>query len=557
MLINIHQYRFIQLTLIALASTLMIACEDSSSSNQNNSSKEYSKKYPASNGGTLVDAMTANPSGLIAMTAGESAASAIAGNIFNSLLKYDKNLELTGELAKSWDISNDQKTITFHLNPNLKWADNTPLTSADVLFTWQKVTDVNTRTPYGSDYNIVTKAETPDADTFRVTYEAPYAPALSTWAGLHVLPKHLLLDQDINTTAFARNPVGSHYYKLKSWKNGQYIKLTRNANSTQGVAKIDNLLSRIIPDKAAQFLELSADNIDMMSLNPIQYSRVLPARPALNKNVALYKELGNSYVYLGFNLKRKPFDDVRVRKAINFAINKQEIIDGVLLGLGEPVASPYKPGTRWSNPALKPYPYDPNKAKILLKDAGFIDTNNDGILEKGGKTFIFEILTTNKERELSAVLIQRRLKEVGIQVNIRMLEWASFLGRFIEPREFDAIVLGWGLGLDPDQYSIWHSSQQAAKQFNFIGYNNPQVDKLLEAGRLELDPDKRMKIYHEFARILLDDSPIVYLSAGYGLNAIHKRVQGISNPAPPAGIGHNTYEWYIPRTYARNEISEH
>jgi peptide/nickel transport system substrate-binding protein len=277
----------------------------------------------------------------------------------------------------------------------------------------------------------------------------------------------------------------------------------------------------------------------------------------LNKNVALYKELGNSYVYLGFNLKRKPFDDLRVRQAINYAINKQEIIDGVLLGLGEPVASPYKPGTRWSNPALKPYPYDPNKAKLLLKEAGFTDKNNDGILDKDGKPFSFEILTTNKEREMSAVLIQRRLKEVGIEVHIRMLEWASFLGRFIEPREFDAIVLGWGLGLDPDQYSIWHSSQQSAKQFNFIGYNNPKVDHLLEAGRLELDPDKRMKIYHEFAKILLEDSPIVYLSAGYGLNAIHKRVQGISNPAPPAGIGHNTYEWFIPHEYVRTEISEH
>jgi peptide/nickel transport system substrate-binding protein len=555
MQINCYQYKFKNIAFIALIPILISACGDSYSSKKANSI-DYSKSYPASNGGTLIDAMTADPSGLIAMTAGESAASAIAGNIFNSLLKYDKNLDLTGELAQSWDVSIDQKTITFHLKPNLKWADNAPLTSDDVLFTWQIVTDDNTRTPYGSDYKLVTKAEAPDANTFRVTYAAPYAPALATWAGLHILPKHLLKDQDINTTAFARNPVGSSYYKLERWKNGQYIKLTRNANSTQGSAKIDNLLSRIIPDKAAQFLELSADNIDQMNLNPIQYARVLPARPALNKNVALYKELGNSYVYLGFNLKRKPFDDVRVRQAINYAINKQEIIDGVLLGLGEPVASPYKPGTRWSNPALKPYPYDPNKAKLLLKEAGFADTNNDGTLDKDGKPFSFEILTTNKEREMSAVLIQRRLKEVGIEVHIRMLEWASFLGRFIEPREFDAIVLGWGLGLDPDQYSIWHSSQQAAKQFNFIGYNNPQVDKLLEAGRLELDPDKRMKIYHQFAKILLEDSPIVYLSAGYGLNAIHKRVQGISNPAPPAGIGHNTYEWYIPHEYVRTEISE-
>ena len=158
---------------------------------------------------------------------------------------------------------------------------------------------------------------------------------------------------------------------------------------------------------------------------------------------------------------------------------------------------------------------------------------------------------------MSAVLIQRRLKEVGIQVSIRSLEWASFLGRFVEPREYDAVMLGWSLGLDPDQYNIWHSSQQGPKQFNFIGYNNPKVDKLLEEGRLELDLDKRQKIYHEFAKILLEDSPIVYLSAGYGLTAVHKRVKGIANPAPPAGIGYNTYDWYIPSKYARNGMSDH
>ena len=162
----------------------------------------------------MIDAMSGEPSNLIAMMAGESSASQIASNIFNSLLKYDKNLELTGELAQSWEVSSDQKTITFHLKPNLKWADGEPLTSEDVLFTWQVVTDDNTRTPYGADYKLVKKAEAPDAHTFRVTYAQPYAPALDSWSGLHILPKHLLKGQDINNTPFSRNPIGSHYYQL-------------------------------------------------------------------------------------------------------------------------------------------------------------------------------------------------------------------------------------------------------------------------------------------------------------------------------------------------------
>jgi peptide/nickel transport system substrate-binding protein len=546
----------LRLALNALLSTLLVITLAGCEQQKPQAALDLNRAYPSESGGTLVDAMSGEPSNLIAMMAGESSSSAIAGNIFNSLLKYDKNLELTGELAKSWEVSADQKTITFHLKPNLKWADDQPLTSDDVLFTWQTVTDDNTHTPYGADYKLVKKAEAPDPSTFKVTYAQPYAPALDSWSGLHILPKHLLAGQDINNTPFSRHPVGSHYYQLDAWKKGESISLKRNPNATQGQAKIDHLVSRIIPDRAAQFLELMADNIDSMSLNSIQYARIFPARPDLTAKIAQYKELGNSYTYLGFNLKRKPFDDVRVRQAINYAIDKQEIIDGVLLGLGLPVASPYKPGTRWSNPKLQPYPYDPQKAIALLKAAGYEDHDHDGILDRDGKPLSFEILTNqNKEREMSAVLVQRRLKEIGIDVKIRVVEWATFISRFIKTGDFNVVLLGWGLGLEPDQFNIWHSSQQAPGQFNFIGYHNAKVDKLLEAGRVELNPDKRMKIYHEFAEILLADSPVVYLYAGYGLPAMHKRVKGIDDPAPPAGIGHNAYEWYIPAPLRRNEMS--
>ena len=518
---------------------------------------DYSKHFPPETGGQLLDAISAEPSGLITMIAGEAAASAIASNIFASLLKYDQKLELTGELAESWQISPDQKTITFHLRPNLKWADGVALTSKDALFTWQLITKDSTRSPYSADFKLVVKAEVIDDRTFQVHYSVPYAPALATWAGLHILPKHLLEHEDINTTSFARQPVGSHYYQLKRWINGQTITLIRNHKPCCGEALINERISRIIPDKAAQFLELTADHIDLMGLSPVQYARIFPSRPALDARIARYKELGNSYTYLGFNLKRAPFDDKRVRLAINYAINKQEIIDGVLLGLGEPLASPYKPGTRWSNPQLKPYPYNPQQAMTILKEAGYVDSNGDGVLDKNGKALSFEILTNqNKEREMTAVLIQRRLKEIGIDVQIRVLEWASFISRFIKPKNFDAVILGWSLSPDPDQYNIWHSSQQGDGQFNFISYSNPQVDKLLEAGRITLDANKRESIYHQFSQVLLADSPIIYLSAGYGLTAIHRRVQGVLNPSPPAGISFNHQDWYISHQYARHEMGE-
>ena len=539
----------IKLFLLMFTLASLLSC-----SNNNSQAIDYKDNYSTEKGGILVNAMIGEPSNLIAMIAGDSASSTIAGNIFNSLIKYDEKLNHAPEFAKKWVISPDQKTITFTLKDNLVWADGTPLTSEDVLFTWQLVTDPNTRTPYASDYLLVKKASAPDKNTFEVTYEETYAPAIDTWASLHILPKHLLKDEDINNTYFSRKPTGSSYYQLNKWVSGQQVSLKSNTNSSQGLPQIEQLISRIIPDTSSQFLELTADNIDLMSINPIQYQRVFPARKDMLEKINLYKELGNGYTYLGFNLKKAPFNDVNVRQAINYAIDKDEVIKGVLLGLGEPIASPYKPGTRWNNPNLQPYPYSPKKALDLLKKAGY-EKNEDGYFEKNGKVLAFEILTNqNKQREMTAVLVQRRLKEIGIEVTIRVLEWASFINQYIRTGDFNAVVLGWSLSLDPDQFNIWHSSQQGPGQFNFIGYENSQVDKLLELGRKELDANKREKIYHQFSEHLLNDSPIVYLYAGYGLSAVNKRVQGIKNPSPPAGIYHNSYEWFIPNELRRNEM---
>lgn len=539
----------IKLFLLIFILTNLLSCSNNSSQDI-----DYKDNYITEKGGILVNAMVGEPSNLIAMIAGDSASSAIAGNIFNSLIKYDEKLNHAPELAKKWVISPDQKTITFTLKDNLVWADGKPLTSEDVLFTWKLVTDPNTRTPYASDYLLVKKASAPDKHTFKVTYEETYAPAIDTWASLHILPKHLLKNEDINNTFFSRKPIGSSYYQLDKWISGQQVSLKSSINSSQGQPQIEQLISRIIPDTSSQFLELTADNIDLMSINPIQYQRVFPARKDMLEKINLYKELGNGYTYLGFNLKKAPFNDVNVRQAINYAIDKDEVIKGVLLGLGEPIASPYKPGTRWNNTNLKPYPYNPEKALELLKKAGY-ERNKDGYFERDGKVLAFEILTNqNKQREMTAVLVQRRLKEIGIEVTIRVLEWASFINQYIRTGDFNAVVLGWSLSLDPDQYNIWHSSQQGPGQFNFIGYENSQVDKLLELGRKELNTNKREKIYHEFSEHLLNDSPIVYLYAGYGLSAINKRVQGIKNPSPPAGLYHNSYEWFIPNELRRNEM---
>ncbi|MFB6261226.1 MAG: ABC transporter substrate-binding protein, partial [Thiohalorhabdaceae bacterium] len=245
----------------------------------------------------------------------------------------------------------------------------------------------------------------------------------------------------------------------------------------------------------------------------------------------------------------------RVRRAIAHAIDRRELIKGVMLGQARRIAAPYKPGTRWYPDGIEPYGHDPDKARALLNEAGWSDSDGDGVLDRNGKRLSFEIITNNnnKQRKIAATLIQRQLKQVGIDVDLRLVEWATFISQFINPQDFDAVILGWSLSPDPDQYSIWHSSQQDPGQFNFVGLEDPEVDRLLEAGLQTFDAAERERIYHRFARELLEATPIVYLYAPLSLSAVHKRIHGIE-PAP-AGIEYNVEDWYIPQRLQRDSIT--
>ncbi|MEK7366565.1 MAG: ABC transporter substrate-binding protein, partial [candidate division NC10 bacterium] len=297
-------------------------------------------------------------------------------------------------------------------------------------------------------------------------------------------------------------------------------------------------------------LELKARNVDMAGLTPLQFRRQTDY-PAFARFFERYRYLSNSYAYLGFNLKDPRFADRRVRRALAHAIDRREIIEGVLLGLAQEAVGPYKPGTWWYTDEVQTFPYDPDRAKELLREAGWRDRDGDGILERDGKPFRFTIRTNqgNSVRIQTAEIIQRRLKAIGIDVNIHVVEWAAFINTFIRKRDFEAIILGWGLGLDPDQYEIWHSSKIGPDQLNHISYGNPEVDRLLESGRRTFNQERRKAIYREFQRVLAEDQPVVFLYVPDALTAVSSRIQGIE-PAP-AGLAWNFIRWYVPRELQR------
>jgi peptide/nickel transport system substrate-binding protein len=496
-------------------------------------------------GDAIVVGSIGEPSTLIPLLASDSASHDVAGLIYNGLVRYDKNLRLEGELARSWDVSQDGLTITFHLRRGVKWHDGHDFTSRDVIYTYQVTINPKTPTAYAESFKQVKSAEAPDPYTFRVTYAKPYAPALESWM-TSILPAHLLEGKDITTSKLARHPIGTGPYRFKEWIPGQKIVLESNKDYFEGRPYIDSYVYRIIPDNSTMFMELKAGGLDMMGLTPVQYRRETDS-PQFNERYNKYLYPAFAYTYLGYNLRNPLFADNRVRQAITSAINKEEIIQGVLLGLGQTAHGPYKPGTWAYNPHIKDFDYNPERAVRLLAEAGWREKNSDGILVRNGKPFQFTILTNqgNDQRLKTAQIIQQRLRNVGIDVKIRVIEWASFLNQFIDKGNFEAVILGWTIGQDPDLFDVWHSSKTGPKELNFIGFKNKEVDRLLEEGRSTFDVEKRKRCYFRIQEILADEQPYTFLYVPDALPVVSSRFHGIE-PAP-AGISYNFIRWFVPK----------
>ncbi len=438
----------------------------------------YTPVFAQDYGDAIVSGSISDARTLVPILASDSASAEICGVVFNGLVKYDKDINLTGDLAESWEIKNNGLVIIFHLRKNVFWHDGHGFTSEDVAFTYQKLIDPNVRTPYSGDFERIKSFQVLDEYTIKITYKEPFAPALSSW-GMPILPRHLLAGEDLNQTKFARHPIGTGPYKFKSWKTQEKIELESNPAYFEKRPFIDRCIYRIIPDESTIFLELQTQGIDSSGLTPLQYIRQTDTT-FFKKHYRKFRTNSFGYTYMGYNLENSKFKDKRVRQAINYAVDKQEIINIVLLGMGRSSTGPFLPESWGYNSKVLPADFNPGLAKELLKETGWQDTNADGWLDKDGSVFEFTIITNqgNEERLKVAQIIQKRLKDVGIRVRINVLEWSVFLAEFIDKKNFDVVLLAWSLGRDPDNFDIWHSSKTKEGEFNFISYKNEEVDKL-------------------------------------------------------------------------------
>ncbi|RRD71863.1 MULTISPECIES: peptide-binding protein [unclassified Desulfovibrio] len=512
-------------------------------------SLEHAPSAPE-NGGSILFGSIGEASNLIPYLSTDSASHEVADLIYVALLRYDKNLNPEPWAAESWSMEEGGKLMRFTLRKGILWEDGHELTAEDVAFTCALVADPATGSPYAEDFMRVREVRVLDRYTLEIRYEEYFARAVASWMN-PILPRHALAGQDIRNTPFSRKPLGAGPYRLKSWEAGSRITLEASPTYFAGRPHIDTVVYRIIPDSATMFMETRAGRLDVMNLSPLQYQRQTSG-PLWQREFCKYRYLSSMYVFMGFNLEHPFFRDVRVRKAVSLAIDRESMIRGVLLGEGVAAFGPFKPGTWAYHPSLQPVRQDVAAAQKLLAEAGFADHDGDGILDRDGKPLAFTILTNqgNEQRIITATLIQSQLRAAGIDVRIRTVEWAAFIREFVNKGRFDAVILGWTIPQDPDLYQVWHSSQAEGEGLNFVRYRNARVDSLLEQARSTPDQAQRTRLYCQIQEILHEEQPYCFLFVPQSLPVVHRRFQGVS-PAL-AGIMYNFEKWWVPAALQRS-----
>ncbi len=480
---------------------------------------------------TLHLATSANPSRLNPLLATDSSSAEIAGFLFNGLVKYDKNLSaIIGDLATEYYYENNT-TLVFKLNPHAKWHDGEKFSAKDVVFTYETLISPKIASPYSADFRFVESVIAVDDLTIRVKYKKPYFKALETWM-MGILPWHILKDEtDLMNSSFNKNPIGTGAFKLYQLESSKNIILIANDDYFDGRAKIDKIYFHVIADPMTRFLMLKSGALDIDSLEPMQFERQL-SKDFFDK-FTIYEEISQSYTYLGFNLRRDTFKDPKVRRALSLAIDREELLKILFLNHAKVCTGPFLPKTKAFNEQVKSPLQNIKEAKKLLKEAGY-DENNP---------LTFEIVTSNASalRPYAAEILQHQLKQAGVVVTLRIMEWQAFLNMVVFPHEFDAVLLGWGLASTPDPYPFWHSDNDKVGGFNLPGYKNNKLDKMIEMSQNETDRDKLSGMWKEMFQIIVDDNPYLFLFIPNSITAVNKNIKNVEPSL--GGIWHNYTKW--------------
>lgn len=467
-----------------------------------------------------------------------------------------------GLVAKNWTVSEDGLTISFDLRDDVSFSDGQPLTAEDVAFTFTFIMTDAIQAPRDRAY--LEKIQSVKADgKNRVTFvfKEPYFEALSLAGGMNIMPKHFYEPYLKEPQKFNESKgllLGSGPYRLadpKNWTPDQgSVELLRNERYWGDVQPAYNrILWKIIQNDSARLTTYRNGDIDSYSARPVEYRQLQNDAQIQGKSQSFeYMPPVVGYSYIGWNQIRggKPtrFADKRVRQAMTYLTDTGRIIKDVFLGYAEPAVSPFGSASKQHAAALQPYQANLDKAKALLKEAGYEDRNKDGVLEdQAGQAFEFKLtyFQANEDTSRMVLLLKDLYAKAGVKLVPFPQEWPVMLEN-LDKKDFDAITLGWTSSIETDLYQAFHSSQAISKGDNFIGYQNPELDKLIDEARRTVDEAKRMPLWQQAERILYEDQPYTFLMRRKSLLFVDKRIHNLQMTKLGLNLGSLPLENYVP-----------
>ena len=517
-------------------------------------------------GGTYTEALVGSPQYINPLYAQNDVDRDLTRLVYSGLLRYTTDRKLVGDLAESYSVSEDGKTYHFILRKNVVWHDGTPFTADDVVFTTQLIQDSKSRSPFGLSFKDV-RIEKKNNYEVEFILSRPFAPFLDL-ATIGVLPRHIwssIQPENLFSASPNLRPLGTGAWQFQSFKkesDGSIRSYTfaRNERSIATKPYLDKIIFKFYPDSDTAIQALKNRHVDGVSFLP----RDLRDRLAKDKDLIYYSFNLPQYTAIFFNSNtQKELESKALRQALAYAIDTKRIIREALSGQAVQIAGPLLPGFIGYHDGIKPYAYDPDKARSLLQTAGwkkdeqgFFKTEmketkrSDGSIEKieEKKRLTVKLTTVQRpEHVATADLIKKDWEAIGVQTQVEFVEPSLVKTEVIDARQYEAFLYGSIIGSDPDLYPFWHSSQASSPGLNLSGFSNSDADRLLEEARHITDEKERSKRYRKFQEIIRTETPAIFLYSPSYNYVVNREIKGIRNGKQliyPADRFSDLSEWY-------------
>ena len=527
-----------------------------------------SRRPDHASGDWLVRAFGVGLKTITPLVSSDTYAAQVQGYVQETLITRDPDtLEWRGLIAHSWEIGEDGLSIAFRLRDGVTFSDGRPLTADDVAFTFAFIMNESIAAPRARAY--LEKIESVEATStleVRFRYREPYFNALALAGGLEVMPRHFYEPYLEDPTAFNESKgllLGSGPYRLadpRAWTPDLgFVELERNPRYWGPVTpSFDRILWKVIENDSARLTTFRNRDIDSYSARPREYQGLLDddALRAQSHNFEFMNAVAG-YSYIGWNQRRggKPtrFADRRVREAMTWLTDRERIIDEIMLGYAEPALSPFSPRSRQHDPALEPRPFDPEKAKSLLAEAGYRDRDGDGVLEdEAGAPFEFELVyfQENEDTERIVLFLKDLYARAGVHLKPLPSEWPVMLD-LLDERNFDAITLGWTSGVETDVFQMFHSSQIEDGGDNFVHFEHAEFDSLVDQARATVREEERMPLWQAVERIFHEEQPYTFLMRRKTLAFVDRRIENLAVTGLGLNLGLVPVEVFAPRAAQR------